>query len=393
MRCSAFLALGLVALPSLTWCQEDPPALVALTLDTSGSIGAELIEQTRALAVSILEALPQGSEVALFVFDDSSRLILERTDDPEAVREALAGVQRAGRYTALYDALYDASRYLQAAPRSRKAIVLVTDGKDENSTLLQEDGLRVATEARIPVFAVGVGRIQEAVLSRIAKLTGGRFSAMGQVNGEQIASQVTALEPSGVASTPMRPTAVAAPPPPPPPIRGPLGGFPGNLLILFGVVLLGVIAVAVALIVRLRPEAPPDSAGRARSQPAGSHAGRPVQNSPGASLELDSIDRTIVLRGLPALRVTSGPAAGRVLELTPGRTVSIGRDSGSDLEVADGSVSALHCRVIPDGDGFVICDIQSTNGTRVNGERIERQRLREGDVITIGGVRMTFGRA
>ena len=161
MRRLAFgIALGLLALAPASWGQEGPPAIVALTLDTSGSIRPELIEQTRALAVSILEALPQGSEVALFVFDDTSRLILSRTRDPEAVRQSLASVQRAGTRTALYDALYDASRYLEQAPRSRKAVVLVTDGKDEHSTLLQEDGLKVATTHRIPVFAVGVGRVQ-----------------------------------------------------------------------------------------------------------------------------------------------------------------------------------------------------------------------------------------
>ena len=83
MRRLAFgIALGLLALAPASWGQEGPPAIVALTLDTSGSIRPELIEQTRALAVSILEALPQGSEVALFVFDDTSRLILSRTRDP-----------------------------------------------------------------------------------------------------------------------------------------------------------------------------------------------------------------------------------------------------------------------------------------------------------------------
>jgi len=233
MRLAAIgVALGLAAYASPAWCTDEPPAIVALTLDTSGSIRPELIEQTRSLAVSILERLPEGSEVALFVFDDTSRLILGRTKDPGAVRLALAEVKRAGRFTALYDALYDASRYLEAAPRSRKAIVLVTDGKDENSALQQEDGLKVATTNRIPVFAVGIGRIEEAVLARIAKLTGGEFAAMTGVEAEAIAARIAALEPVGAAPAPPSPAPTLAAPLRP--LRPPVtpGGVPASVIAL-----------------------------------------------------------------------------------------------------------------------------------------------------------------
>jgi len=382
------LALGAPAVPLAAQAVEDPPAIVALTLDTSGSIKAELIEQTRALAVSILGALPPKSEVALFVFDDSSRLILERTSDPEKVRESLAQVQQAGRFTALYDAIYDASRYLEAAPRSRKAVVLVTDGKDENSTLLQQDGLKVATDARIPVFSVGVGRMEEAVLARIAKLTGGTFTPMSRVDAQEIGGQIAALAPVGISAAPIRPAAASGPPPRP---ARSLPSVSSNLLILFGVAVFGVIAVLIALAFRLRPggSQPLPAAGR----PSGlSLTGVRMAGGGAADGETEAIDRTVVLRGLPALRVMSGPSTGRMLELEPGRDATIGRDASNDLEVADSSVSSKHCMIIPEGSGFVICDLQSTNGTRVNGERIERQRLTEGDVIVVGGVRITYGR-
>jgi len=394
MRCLALiLAVGFVALPSSSWCAEDPPAIVALTLDTSGSISPQLIEQTRSLAVSILEALPAGSEVALFVFDDTSRMILPRTGDPEAVREALAQVKRAGQYTALYDALYDASRYLQEAPRSRKALVLVTDGKDEHSTLLQGDGLKVATDARIPVFAVGVGRIEEAVLARIARLTGGDFTSMASASAEKMALRIAALAPIGEPTAPSTAPVVAAPPPRPAP---PLAAIPANLLLLFAVAVLGVFAILIAVAIRLRPA--PGPAPRSASPPAPSPGlsltgVRPAgADASQRGLELDPVDKTIVLRGLPALRVMSGPSTGRMLELEPGREATVGRDASNDLEVADASVSSRHCKIVPEGAGFAICDLESTNGTTVNGERIERRRLTEGDVITIGAVRITYGR-
>ena len=388
------VALGLAACAPAAWSAENPPAVVALTLDTSGSIRPELIEQTRALAVSVLAALPAGSEVALFVFDDSSRLILARTSDPEAVRQALAGVKRAGRFTALYDALYDASRYLEAAPRSRKAIVLVTDGKDENSALKQEDGLKVATTNRIPVFAVGIGRIEEDVLSRIAKLTGGEFSAMDKADASQIAARIAALEPVGALPTP--------PPVPPPPRVAPSrplqqaippGGVPVSVIALIAASVLLFLAAALLVVMRLRPRPAPTLAPRIASTPdlardPDASGATMVQRGPDPEL----IDRTVVLRTQATLRVMTGPAAGRTLALKPGDAITIGRSPTNDLPMPDPSVSGEHCRIKSEDGAFVVYDVQSTNGTLVNGQQVQRHALRPGDVITLGAVNMKFVR-
>ena len=385
MRRLAFgIALGLLALAPASWGQEGPPAIVALTLDTSGSIRPELIEQTRALAVSILEALPQGSEVALFVFDDTSRLILSRTRDPEAVRQSLASVQRAGTRTALYDALYDASRYLEQAPRSRKAIVLVTDGKDEHSTLLQEDGLKVATTHRIPVFAVGVGRVQEAVLARIAKLTGGEFAPMAAADGSAMASRIAALDLSGPLPTPAPAPSVEASPPASPPFSR------GLIALLVGT---GVLLLTAAAIMLMR--------GRASPRPAPIAEPQPRPSPPGTNSAADhtlmarrpdatTVDRTMVLRTQATLRVINGVAAGRVLTLGMGRTVTIGRAPTNDLELADPAISGEHCRVKPEDGGYVVYDVESTNGTMVNGLPVDRHVLKPGDVISLGQVGITF---
>lgn len=387
------VALALAAGAQAAWSAEDPPAVVALTLDTSGSIRPELIEQTRALAASILSALPTGSEVALFVFDDSSRLILARTSDPEAVRQTLAGVKRAGRFTALYDALYDASRYLETAPRSRKAIVLVTDGKDENSALQQEDGLKVATTNRIPVFAVGIGRIEEAVLSRIAKLTGGEFAAMTSADGASIAARIAALEPVGALPTPPPAAPRIAPTrPPQQPIS--TGGVPKSVIALIAASVLLFMAAALLLILRLRSRPAPGLTPRmssstpnlARDEDAS--GATIVQRGPDPEL----IDRTVVLRTQAALRVMSGPAAGRSLPLKPGDAITIGRSPTNDLPMADASVSGEHCRVKSEDGAFVVYDVQSTNGTLVNGQQVQRHALRPGDVITLGAVNIKFVR-
>ncbi|MGH9885277.1 MAG: vWA domain-containing protein, partial [bacterium] len=108
--------------------QPVPPTVVALTVDTSGSVGTEQLARGRVLAEGLLKSLPAGSEIAVFTFDDASRLVVPRTSRADEVRRRLATLKISGRHSALFDALYDASRYLRDAPGTRKAIVLITDG-------------------------------------------------------------------------------------------------------------------------------------------------------------------------------------------------------------------------------------------------------------------------
>jgi Mg-chelatase subunit ChlD len=171
---SAAAALVLAGFAASPGQAEQPAALVAVLLDSSGSLAPRELDWARKLALEVLGSLPSGSEVAVFTFDDESRLVLPRTSRAEDVQRALAGVRISGRHTALHDALYDASRYLRESGVARSAILLITDGKDEQSALNLDDGLRLAEQGHIPVFAVGVGQVEERGLRRIAKLTGGQ---------------------------------------------------------------------------------------------------------------------------------------------------------------------------------------------------------------------------
>ncbi len=181
--------LGAALAPGTLLAADPPPAVVAVVLDTSGSLKPADLDAARALASGLLRALPAGSEAAVFAFSDESKLLLERTSDIAAVEQAITTLGPTGQRTALYDALYDASRYLRAAPATRRAVVLLTDGKDEGSALSVEDGLRVAQETRIPVFTVGVGRVQERVLRRVAKLTSGEYFPIAETTGGSLAAR------------------------------------------------------------------------------------------------------------------------------------------------------------------------------------------------------------
>jgi hypothetical protein len=73
------------------------------------------------------------------------------------------------------------------------------------------------------------------------------------------------------------------------------------------------------------------------------------------------------------------------------RPVVIGRLAECDVVLADPNVSRRHAEVRPAGMGFAVADLDSTNGTRVNGSIVgEPTVLNDGDVVTIGATRIRF---
>lgn len=90
-----------------------------------------------------------------------------------------------------------------------------------------------------------------------------------------------------------------------------------------------------------------------------------------------------------AVKVVKGPREITGVSLPLHGTLIIGRSPDSDLVIADEFVSSSHARIVPDGDGFSLEDLDSTNGTRVNGQPASRPRpVQAGDVIEIGQNRL-----
>jgi len=85
--------------------------------------------------------------------------------------------------------------------------------------------------------------------------------------------------------------------------------------------------------------------------------------------------------GVTHVLVVDGP--GTRHELTTGRNV-IGRGTDADIRLPDTGVSRKHVDVVLDSGTAVVEDLGSTNGTLVNGRRVTRQALSDGDVIRIG---------
>jgi pSer/pThr/pTyr-binding forkhead associated (FHA) protein len=92
---------------------------------------------------------------------------------------------------------------------------------------------------------------------------------------------------------------------------------------------------------------------------------------------------------MPKLHVLSGLLEGKTFELIEDR-ISVGRALDNMIRLEDGTVSHHHAMFVADGDGYRIRDLNSTNGTRVNGLRIVETKLHHGDHIRLGSVEMLY---
>ena len=64
--------------------------------------------------------------------------------------------------------------------------------------------------------------------------------------------------------------------------------------------------------------------------------------------------------------------------------ISIGRDEDNAITIPDGSISGSHAELVQSGDTYELKDLGSTNGSQVNGEKIENATLSDGDSVMLG---------
>jgi hypothetical protein len=91
---------------------------------------------------------------------------------------------------------------------------------------------------------------------------------------------------------------------------------------------------------------------------------------------------------MPKLIVKTGREAGREFQLRDGIN-RVGRSPGNEVEIADPSISGVHCELEVAEIGVAVRDLNSTNGTFINGKQIARGILQRGDVLTLGQVDFT----
>ena len=104
---------------------------------------------------------------------------------------------------------------------------------------------------------------------------------------------------------------------------------------------------------------------------------------------VDSPDENLFTSMSPGLVAIYGPLSGQTIYLDE-PVVSIGRQLSTDIILNDPHVSRNHCLIRSEGEQYVIEDLNSANGTYVNGERVTESPLTEGSLIKVGNSLFRF---
>jgi hypothetical protein len=253
---------------------------------------------------------------------------------------------------------------------------------------------------------VGVGRVEERILRRIGKLTGGDYMASHAATGPGLAHRIEGAPEAGGDPAPL-PSARATPRalPAAAPAPGPAARSFPLLWAGLGVTVAVLVAAAAARVRRRPPPARCPSCGAALASPHAvcarcAPAPTLLATAPGSALSStvlarmntteEYLEKTVTLREKPVLAVTRGPGLGKVFALARETTTSLGRARANDIVLEDVAVSSQHCRIRLEEGRFVLHDLKSTNGTLVNDHKVSRHALSEGDVIRIGETSLQF---
>jgi Ca-activated chloride channel family protein len=176
----------------VAFSSEDAPISVGLIFDSSGSMGAK-IQKSKDAALQFFKTSNPQDEFMLINFSDRPNLISSYTAKFENIQDRLLFVKSGGR-TALLDAIYLGLSEARKATTSRKALLVISDGGDNNSRYTQKDIQRAVREADVQIYAVGIfeplaGRTRTpeegrgpGLLAELAEVSGGRMFSVEDVN-------------------------------------------------------------------------------------------------------------------------------------------------------------------------------------------------------------------
>src|SRR5262249_17150329 len=168
--------------------REEVPVSFGMVIDTSGSMRSKLQTVTDS-AVSLVKQMRQEDEAFVASFKAEPELVQDFTADRRELEDALGELYTSGG-TALLDAIIATADYAQEkGKRRRKALVVITDGLEKNSSVKEKEVMDAIKEDEVQVYLVGFiddeaeekslfgrgsGKKAKELLSRIADDSGGR---------------------------------------------------------------------------------------------------------------------------------------------------------------------------------------------------------------------------
>lgn len=413
-----------------------PEMSVIICVDQSGSMSLSRIKQIQeALRGALAKSEPQLKElklnVALWAFDTEVKKLRGFSKDNAQLTRSIDQIGRDAKPDGR-SKLWEAIELGLAELRSRdeadlKRLIVITDGKDEGSSISDQIIASKANAQNIAIDAIGFGRVEKKdseLLGRLAKNTGGQYISATEsrglvdalqrlfnlpaprvfnvsfryevaANGHQIQSAQLEFTPAGKAAVLQTITqGLSAPRVIAPPVPAPDDKWTINILsikidlrVLIGI-LVGILALVGAYILSKRPaRSPKPEFSSPPPPPSSSKAAPPPRAASKRSQTLVAYAFPAPSQGHPAaiLRCLSGPAKGQQYPVEH-TTYRIGSGEGNELQLSDDYLSRKHASVQYDSGNLYLSDSGSRNGTFLNDSQLDQtaRALTPGDRIRIG---------
>lgn len=396
---------------------QQPSLVVAV--DSSRSLKSSDVTAVHDALFQGLEGVSPDLPVGLVSFDDTARWLVEPTPNRDVVLQALNAVEPGGTTTVLYDGIFLAAQSMDGGG----ALLVVSDGKDENSAVTVSDIEGLCARQDVRLITVGVGRaIDDKALRRLALLTGGVYlggsvenipSGLPGAVEEMMASVAKDRKPAEVHQEQR-----VAPQPLPAeekPVETEIeetartGSWTGIwFLVPVGAFLLIGVGCAWWILNRRRPgkcsacgATQPDDGGdcpacqieailtSAENREVADEEATLVPDLGVGAMAFetrpDDIDRTVALGEVALLTVHEEGRQAREYTLPRDRIFAVGRAPRvNTLQVRDQTVSAQHFKIVYKDFRYYVVDLWTTNGTSVNHECVRVHPLSPGDVIRAG---------
>jgi Ca-activated chloride channel homolog len=171
---------------------EDVPISIGVIFDLSGSM-ANKVGKAKEAALQFFKTANPQDEFFLVSFNDRAAVMSAFTSDVEDLQSSILSASAKGR-TALLDAIYLGLSEMRTARNGKRALLIISDGGDNNSRYSEKDIKKLVREADTQLYSVGVFdpveyRIRTpeelsgpSLLTEVTELTGGRSFSAENVN-------------------------------------------------------------------------------------------------------------------------------------------------------------------------------------------------------------------
>jgi Ca-activated chloride channel family protein len=162
---------------------DDSPVSVGVIFDVSGSMSGDKVKRARDALSKFIQTSHNSDEYFLIAFNSRAQLLLDRTRDGNSVLDKLTFVNTKDN-TALYDACYLGVEKVQRGAHPKRALLLISDGQDNNSRYTFNELRRLLKESDVVLYGIGIlgggdagsalGMEGQGILDELASVSGGK---------------------------------------------------------------------------------------------------------------------------------------------------------------------------------------------------------------------------